>query len=84
MTTGVDHNDETESVSFNRDVKPLFRPHDRESMRAHFDLWSYDDVSANADAIVSQVRAGTMPCDGAWPTEHVDLIQRWVDTGKQS
>jgi hypothetical protein len=51
-------------------------------MQSRFDLWSYDDVTANASAIVTQLRAGTMPCDGAWPVEQVDLIQRWVDTGK--
>jgi hypothetical protein len=51
-------------------------------MQSRFDLWSYDDVTANASAIVTQIRAGTMPCDGAWPVEQVDLIQRWVDTGK--
>jgi hypothetical protein len=73
---------ESEPVSFDRDVRPLFRPHDRESMQPRFDLWSYDDVTANASAIVTQLRAGTMPCDGSWPVEQVDLIQRWVDTGK--
>jgi hypothetical protein len=71
-----------EVVGFDEHVKPLFRERDRESMRSHFDLWSYDDVSAHADAIVSRLRAGTMPCDGAWPTQQVDLVQRWVDTGK--
>ena len=73
---------ESEPVSFEKDVRPLFRPRDRGSMQSHFDLWSYDDVSDNASAIVAQLRAGTMPCDGAWPAEQVDLIQRWVDTGK--
>ncbi len=73
---------ESEPVSFDTHVRPLFRPRDRESMQSHFDLWSYDDVTANARAIVTQLRAGTMPCDGAWPAEQVDLIQRWVDTGK--
>lgn len=69
-------------VSFEEDVRPLFRQRDRESMQSHFDLWSYDDVSAHASAIVTQLRAGSMPCDGAWPVEQVDLVQRWVDTGK--
>ena len=73
---------DSEPVSFDRHVRPLFRPHDRESMQTHFDLWSYDDVSAHASAIVTQLRAGRMPCDGAWPVEQVDLIQHWVDTGK--
>jgi hypothetical protein len=71
-----------EPVSFDAQVKPLFRPRDRQSMQSHFDLWSYDDVSAHASAIVAQLRAGTMPCDGAWSVEQVDLIQRWLDTGK--
>jgi hypothetical protein len=73
---------ENEPVSFERDVRPLFRERDRESMKSHFDLWSYDDVSAHASAIVTQLRAGTMPCDGAWPAEQVDVVQRWVDTAK--
>ena len=69
-------------VSFDIDVKPLFRSRDRESMLSHFDLWSYEDVSAHSTAIVARLRAGTMPCDGAWPTQQIGLLQRWVDTGK--
>ncbi len=50
-------------------------------MRSAFDLWSYDDVRTHADTILARVRAGTMPCDGSWPTENVDTFQRWVSTG---
>jgi hypothetical protein len=71
-------------VSFETDVKPLFRERDRESMHAHFDLWSYDDVSQHADAILDRVQAGTMPCDGAWPEAQVDLFRRWAEGGKPS
>jgi hypothetical protein len=71
-----------ESFGFDEQIKPLFRPRDRESMQSHFDLWSYDDVSAHADAILAKLRDGTMPCDGAWPAERVDLFQSWVDAGK--
>lgn len=46
------------------------------------DLCSYDDVSAHADAILGQLQAGTMPCDGAWPADQVALFARWVETGK--
>ena len=73
---------EGDPVGFEADVKPLFRPRDREAMKAHFDLWSYDSVSAHSDAILARVRAGTMPCDGPWPAQQVDLFQRWVETGK--
>ena len=73
-----------EPVSFDAHVKPLFRERDRESMRFAFDLWSYDDVKQNAQAILDRVRAGTMPCDGAWPQEQVDLLDRWVTSGMPS
>jgi hypothetical protein len=71
-----------EPVSFETQVKPLFRERDRESMRRAFDLWSYDDVAQHADAILDQLQAGTMPCDGAWPTAQVDLFRRWAEGGK--
>jgi truncated hemoglobin YjbI len=70
-----------ESVSFERHVKPLFRDRDRKSMKFAFDLWSYDDVRANAQPILEQVKAGTMPCDGTWPEEWVVAFERWIDTG---
>jgi hypothetical protein len=68
---------------FETDIKPMFREKDRRSMQRHFDLWSYDDVSRHADAIFARVQAGNMPCDGAWPETQVDLLQRWVESGKQ-
>ena len=71
-----------EPVSFEIDVKPLFRERDRKSMEFTFDLWSRDDVSENADAILARLKAGTMPCDGKWPQAQVDLFARWVASGK--
>jgi hypothetical protein len=47
-----------------------------------FDLWSYDDVSRHAEAILAQLQAGTMPCAGAWPQQKIDLFSRWADAGK--
>jgi hypothetical protein len=47
-----------------------------------FDLWSYQDVREHADAILDRIRAGTMPCDGAWPQARIDALQRWADTGQ--
>ena len=69
-------------LSFETDVRPMFRDRDRRSMEFAFDLWSCDDVSEHADAILGRLKAGTMPCDGAWPREQVDLFQRWVDSQK--
>jgi hypothetical protein len=36
-------------VSFERDVRPMFREKDRDSMLKAFDLWSYGDVQAHQE-----------------------------------
>jgi hypothetical protein len=51
-------------------------------MRRAFDLWSYADVQAHAAAIAKRLSNGSMPCDGAWPRERVELFERWVEQGK--
>jgi hypothetical protein len=68
--------------SFADDVKPLFRPGDREAMEFAFDLWSHDDVSAHADEILDRLRDGSMPCDGEWPQDRISLFERWIEAGK--
>jgi len=50
-------------------------------MQFAFDLWFYDDVRDNAEAILKRVKAGTMPCDGAWPAEWVEAFERWTQQG---
>ena len=69
-----------ERVSFERDIKPLFRAEDQESMAWAFDLSSYDEVKDNAEAILERLREGSMPCDGEWPEEQVELFQQWTET----
>jgi hypothetical protein len=69
-------------LSFDDDIKPLFRRKDRDSMRSAFDLWSYADVKAQADAIATRLKNGSMPCDGPWPPGQVELFDRWVQQGK--
>jgi truncated hemoglobin YjbI len=70
-----------DAISFAEHIKPLFREVDRKSMSFAFDLWSHEDVTANAGAILSRLEAGTMPCDGAWPGTHIELFRRWIDSG---
>jgi hypothetical protein len=79
---GVAPSTKGESMRFEEDIKPLFREGDRSAMRFAFDLWSVDDVTAHADAILGRLEAGTMPCDGAWPADQVAVFRRWVDAGK--
>ena len=76
MTAG-----EGDKLTFEHDIKPLFRQKDRDSMAAAFDLFDYADVVENAEAIVGSMRSGQMPCDGAWPPEQVERLQRWIDLG---
>jgi len=71
------------TLSFERDIKPLFREKDRTSMSRAFDLWSATDVAAHGVAIVAQLRAGSMPCDGPWPAEQIDIVSKWLDGGAQ-
>jgi hypothetical protein len=68
-------------ISFEQHIKVLFRPKDRDSMAFAFDLWDVDDVRSNADAILGRLRQGTMPCDGGWSPDKVELFGRWVATG---
>ena len=68
-------------ASFAKDIRPLFRAKDINSMKKAFDLSNYDDVRSHADAILGRVSAGSMPCDGSWPKEQVDVFRRWVDEG---
>jgi CDGSH-type Zn-finger protein/truncated hemoglobin YjbI/ferredoxin len=70
-----------ESVNFINHIKPLFRKMDRESMSFVFDLWSFGDVRTHASEILKRLRSGTMPCDGAWPKERVELFRIWVESG---
>lgn len=68
---------------FAADIKPLFRPRDRQSMTFAFDLYSYDDVSAHADRILERLKAGEMPCDREWPDNQVALFEQWMKAGKK-
>jgi len=46
-----------------------------------FDLSSYEDVKANAEAIHDKLADGSMPCDGPWPDEQVQRFRAWIDAG---
>ena len=74
--------DADQPVSFAQHIKPLFRPSDRQSMAFAFDLWDADDVRSNADKILGRLSQGTMPCDGGWSPDKVELFGRWVAAGK--
>jgi hypothetical protein len=69
---------EGDEPDFTRHIRPLFRPMVRNSMKFAFDLWSEGDVAQYGAEILERLRAGTMPCDGGWPSAQVDLFERWL------
>jgi hypothetical protein len=71
----------TRELSFGRDIAPLFRDEDVESMEFAFDLRSHDDVRANAEEIYERLADGSMPCDAEWPGEQVERFRAWIDQG---
>ncbi len=75
---------QAQAPSFERDIRPLFRSKDIESMSAAFDLSSYDDVRTHAEPIYEHLANGSMPCDGAWPPEQVERFRGWIDAGTPS
>jgi len=69
------------TLSFARDIRPLFRESDRDAMAFAFDLWDYTDVSTHADDILEQLADGSMPCDGEWSEEQITQFERWIEVG---
>ncbi len=74
---------QTPPPTYTADIKPLFREQDRRAMTFLFDLWDYEAVKENAEAILGATEAGDMPCDGAWPAGRVELLRRWIEAGCQ-
>jgi hypothetical protein len=68
-------------VSFETDIRPLFRPEDAEAMSWAFDLTSYADVREHAEDIYDRLADGSMPCDDPWPDERVEVFRSWIDAG---
>jgi hypothetical protein len=78
----------TKSISFARDIRPLFRPADIECMKSvppaagPFDLSRYEDVKARADRIYAMLIATgefRMPFGGPyWSDENLKLFKEWL------
>jgi hypothetical protein len=68
-------------LSFEQDIKPLFREKDRQRMEWAFDLWRYEDVKENAPQILERLETEEMPCDEAWPEDQVARFSSWMAGG---
>ena len=71
------------ALSFAVDIRPLFRDSpDIDSMKeSGLDLSSYEDVKAQAGAIYARLEDGSMPCDGPWPANQMELFKQWMEEG---
>jgi hypothetical protein len=56
--------DSPAGLSFERDVRPMFREKDRDSMLKAFDLWSHSDVQAHNLVEPGVDGASLAACDG--------------------
>ena len=72
---------EDKTLSYARDIRPLFRESDRDAMEYAFDLWDYNDVCTNAEDILERLSDGSMPCDGEWPEGQIAQFRRWIEAG---
>ncbi len=68
-------------MTFEHNIRPLFRDSDVEEMSFAFDLSSYDEVREHAAEIHARLAEGTMPCDAPWPEEHIEQFRQWMDAG---
>jgi hypothetical protein len=82
-TTDDEKKEKMAELSFSVDIRPLFRESDVEEMKdiSGFDLWDYDDVVKWAQSIYARMADGSMPCDGAWPDEQLEMFRQWMDQG---
>jgi hypothetical protein len=71
------------SITFYPTIHDLFRPYDQQNMLFMFDLWKYEDVKANADAIYTSVSTKSMPLDvaGKWTASQLSTFQTWQNCG---
>jgi hypothetical protein len=84
-------NGETVSVSFARDIRPLFRAIDVDHMKP-FDMFLDDyaymsdasDDHANAQAVLDTLKKHRMPPGGPfWSQDKLDLFAKWMAEGYQ-
>ena len=78
------------TVSFSRDIKPLFTATDIAHMRelgVLLDDFPYMSDPAHAQGVLDQVSSGSMPPPDSgeppWPPDRVQLIRDWINGGFQ-
>lgn len=73
-----------DSLSFAKDIRPLFTDTDVAHMKAMMDLSDRDSVFQHADAIYETVASGSMPPPASgerWTPEMCATFKAWKDQG---
>ncbi len=75
----------TDTLSFAKDIRPMFTDTDVDHMSFAMDLSDAADVAKNADAILAVVKDGSMPPARSggvrWTDEMCDTFQSWMEQG---
>jgi len=81
---------QTQSLSFERDIRPLFRPVDVKHMSAMdvlLDDYTYMSDAQNAKAVLEWLngtRQPQMPPGGPfWSEEQLNLFSQWMEQGRR-
>jgi hypothetical protein len=74
------------SLSFERDIRPMFTDLDVDHMKDFgFDLSRFDEVKVGAESIYTVVMDGSMPPprsgEARWSEEMCQRFRRWIDQG---
>ena len=72
----------TATPHFESDIRELFRPEDIAALRAAgWPAASYEDFKRDGALILRWLEDGSLPADGAWPAEDIDLFDQWLAAG---
>jgi hypothetical protein len=77
------------AVSYNTDIRPLFKSIDIHHRAVYCNLGSYDDVKTNAPHILDRLKGvagAVMPpatSGGPWSAANIALFEKWIDEGCQ-
>jgi hypothetical protein len=78
-------NEQDGTLSFERDIRPMFTDMDVDHMAGMMDLTSRDSVYENADGIYETVSYGSMPPRSSgeprWTPEMCEKFKKWKDQG---
>jgi twitching motility protein PilT len=69
------------ALSFQEDVKLLFRQPDRGRMLWAFDLWDVQSVREHSADIMRRLEQKDLPFESGYPQEHVALFRKWIEEG---